>query len=819
MKKHYLVSTITCLGLLSTPIHGLAQVGSGIASQLEEVIVTARKRAENLQRVPMAVSAFNAEQLRDAQVTNIVDLDRMTPNITIHETSGLAAGNLQVYIRGIGNDAGFDQGVGVYVDDVYLNRSIGALLEVYDIERIEILKGPQGNLYGRNTIGGAIKHITRRPSDELRMGIEGVTGTDDLVRIKGNVSGPIMTNTLYGGLAFMSEQRDGYQTNQFDGEEWADRDVWSARGTLVWNATDAVSVMLAADYSDDSSKPVIPVRVAVNEESALAISDRLVGANEIFGPGSAVFDMPTDVSLPSDIDTVNTAFLSPGFNDWKLKTASVAATVRWDFSDAWSLKSVSAYRELEYTTIFDFDGNRQIVGQALNDLESDDFSQELQFNYDGSAVNAVFGVYYLDGTEDRVGPGNDILSPRLLFFSENELINSLDNSSSIESTSVYGNIDWDFAENWQVSLGGRYTEDRKEQYVKTTIVETFYPGALAFTESGDIDLFMIRAGAEEMVEMHPSFLSWFTNDAASALIASGRPSDPPLDSDVITRAITVEYDTIADDKDKWTEFTPSLKVSFFPSEDTMLYAGMSSGFKSGGFAGEGIGEEPFDPETVDSYTVGLKTTLLDGRLRLNTEIFYNDYQDKQLAVIRLRDDGILVNTKENVGKVESSGGELELVWLPCVEGLTLGFNVGYLDSDIEEYLQPDDAGNIVNAADDFELGFSPEWTVQSRASYEFDVASVGRVLLGADVAYRDDMYVDSPINRTDAFRSKAQSDSITLYNAVVAFTSHSGNWRLALEGKNLSDERELVNTFVVSDYMGGGYNRERTWALSLRYDL
>ena len=152
-------------------------------STIEEIVVTARKRSENLQDVPAAVSAFTTEELTDRQIDRIEELQRLTPNLTINEASGLNPGAVQIFIRGIGSDPGFDQGVGIYVDDVYLNRTFGAMLELYDVERIEILKGPQGHLYGRNTIGGAIKYVTRKPDNETRGSVSVKTGTDSLGRI------------------------------------------------------------------------------------------------------------------------------------------------------------------------------------------------------------------------------------------------------------------------------------------------------------------------------------------------------------------------------------------------------------------------------------------------------------------------------------------------------------------------------------------------------------------------------------------------------------------------------------------------------------
>ena len=252
-KRNNLVLAAAVAAASSTGISSLANAQEQML--IEEVVVTARKREESLQQVPMAVSAFSESQLRAAQVNNIVDLERMTPNITLTETGGLQAGSVAVFMRGIGNDPGFDQGVGIYVDDVYLNRTSGALLEVYDTERVEILKGPQGNLYGRNTIGGAIKYISRKPSDEFEGGIEVKAGDYDLIEVKANASGPLIENTLYGSVGALYKEREGIQDNTFDGGEYWGTDVQAFRGSLLWQASDNLSVTLAGDFFMDGSAP------------------------------------------------------------------------------------------------------------------------------------------------------------------------------------------------------------------------------------------------------------------------------------------------------------------------------------------------------------------------------------------------------------------------------------------------------------------------------------------------------------------------------------------------------------------------------------
>ena len=807
-KRNPLLSALVAAASVLTADIALAQV-----QVIEEVVVTARKRAESMQDVPMAVSAFNTQQLQDAQVNNITDLQKMTPNITVNETSGLLSGNVQVFIRGIGNDPGFDQGVGIYVDDVYLNRTSGALLEVYDVARIEVLKGPQGNLYGRNTIGGAIKYVSREPGDEFEAGLEAKVGSDELVKIKGNISGPLVDGRLFGGIGFLAQERDGYQTNRFDGSEWADADSWAARGTLLWQATDALSVKLVADYNKDESRGGIPNRVAIDEAFIIAISDRITGANDIYGPGTAILDTASDISMPVDEDDVNTAHLFPGFNVAEIETKSLAGTVTWDINDAWTLKSVTAYRELDNPRAFDFDGSDQFfIENTFPELESEEFSQELQLNFSGDTVNAVMGLYYLDGSFSAASEIDT--STRLRFYSDHKSATYRDDRD-LESISAYANVEWNFAENWQLSIGGRYTEDEKDQDIRAFAEETFYP--FAFTIAPGVDILGIGEGSEELVESHPQFVTWFPNDLAQSLIDSGVPTDPPLTSSLITRVTTTTYPVDLVANGKWDDFSPSVKLTHHLGDDTMVYGGFASGFKSGGFASDGSLALPYEPEIVDSYSLGLKTTLLEGSLRLNAELFYNDYEDKQLSTIEVSEDGEIRNTIDNVGSVESFGGEVEILWLPPVDGLTVNLNVGYLDSEVDEYLEANEEGEIVDVSDDRELGFAPEWTAQGRISYEFGIGNAGTLLISGDVAYRDEMYTDSPIDTTDEFRTQALSDSLTTYNALVAFTTEDQKWRVALEGKNLSDERELVNTFTLINYMLGGYNRERTWALSVAY--
>lgn len=759
------------------------------AQMLEEVVVTARKRAESLQDVPMAVSAFNTEQLQNAQVDNILDLERMTPNVTLTTTGGLVAGAVSVFMRGIGNDAGFDQGVGIYVDDVYINRTTGALLDVVDVERVEVLKGPQGNLYGRNTIGGAIKYVSKNPTEEFMGDIEVKVGDYDLVQVKGSISGPIIGDTLLGSLSAMYKDRDeGIQTNTLDGGDYWTNEVGAIRGVLLWNATDNVWAKFSADYTEDDSSPSVPNRVAVDQATLDGITFFGWGANAFLAPGTGLIPTPNDTSLPTDIDKISTEFVD-GFDEYEIETKTYALTVGWDINDEWTFKSVTAQRDVDNVQPFDFDGSEQQFITTTNYRESTDFSQEFQLNYEGESLKAVMGVYYLDG--EQKSPGVTWQYPRLRAF-QTQLKDTMKDTRDIESSSVYANFDWNINEQWQLSLGGRYTRDEKTETQRATVTQNLSAIALGNTSFAGPQAFAIALGQEANAAASPNFITWVTP---------------------YTQAITVVSPEDTDADEEWTEFSPSARVTWFAGEDLMFYAGFSSGFKSGGFQRTGGIATAYDPETVDTYTLGVKSTVLDGTLRLNAEAFFNDYQDKQLATIALI-DGELAERVGNVGEMETSGVEVEVTWLPPVDGLTLGLNVGYLDTDVKSY---DSANGDIS--DTTAIGFSPEWTVQARLGYDFDVSDWGSAYFGTDVSYRADSYTNSPIDLTSPFADQQVQDEHAIWNAILSFRTADQRWRFALEGKNLDDTRVLTNTFVVGPFLTGGYNLPRTWSFSVGYEF
>jgi len=316
---------------------------------IEEIVVTARKREESLQDVPISISAFPGSELETYQVDNIVDLETLVPNVTLTESGGLTTGSLLVFIRGIGSDPGFAQGVGIYTDDVYLNLQAGALLEVLDVERIEVLKGPQGHLYGRNTLGGAIRYITRKPGDELRVRFDGGFGRFTEWFARGSISGPI-SQTLGGSLSLLYRQRDPIQKNTFtateEGEFWG-ADIGAYRASLQWAPSEAVRFSLGANITSDGSEPRVGKRVGVNAAQLAQIENPFSRGASALVPNAAPIPTANDVrpfgesDHPDRISTEFTAATGAGgvpgslvtgksLDDYEINTQAFSLTAEFD---------------------------------------------------------------------------------------------------------------------------------------------------------------------------------------------------------------------------------------------------------------------------------------------------------------------------------------------------------------------------------------------------------------------------------------------------------------------------------------------------------
>ena len=757
----YSLLSLTYIVALACTVPSIAAEKSGVF-EIEEVIVTAQRKESKLQDVAIAVSSFSADQLAAGQTETLGDLQGVVPNLSIHVGD---ANNAVAYIRGIGqidSIAFFEPGVGIYLDDVYLGRAQGAFLDVLDVARIEVLRGPQGSLYGRNTVGGAIKFISAAPTQELTGSISATVGNYGRQDLKANISGPISDSTGFR-LTAAKLGHDGYADNQLDRNEDGDRDVRFLRAVLDTQFSDRFSGQFSVDYSDGS--PNRSRTPAKETPITLTIVDPFT-----FGISQETF--------PADVDPfkVNVDFNTTEFTE----TIGYNLNLTWDFSDELSLKSISSYRQLEYGTEIDLDGTPRNAFGIYYFNDQDQISQELQLNYQTNRLSVVSGVYYYKEDGDTFDGG---------VFSNFLIALSGEATFETKSTAVYGQIDYDLTEKLSLIAGFRYTEEDKD-YARH--IEDFDLTALAGIQFDPVTFSVSYANPELL---NPSSADLGLNGGVGV---ARTPANPE----------TADFEN----------FSPKLGFQYHISTDANVYATASTGFKSGGFNGRvADGQlDPYDEETLTSYEVGLKTKLWDNRIRLNTAIFYNQYDDLQVSTFEATPGGGgLLPVFSNAGEATMQGAELELVVL-LAEHWRINLNIGYLDAEYKEFLAGADAINSIalDISDERHLVNAPEWDTFVGITYETELSNWGHLTLTTDAAYRSKTYLE--VNSSE---NLAQG-GYTVINAAAIFDSADEHWQVILGGKNLGDKEYRTHAFDLAAFPGvqlGYYNPPKTLNLAVKY--
>ena len=426
MIRAALLASIAVSGLAVTaPV--MAQDEAASAESGDEIIVTARRREENLLDVPIAVSAFSGEALELRGALDLTDIGNITPNTTL-ETSRGSNSTLSAFIRGIGQQdpvSGFEPGVGIYLDDVYLNRPQAAVLDIYDVERIEVLRGPQGTLYGRNTIGGAVKYVTKRLPQEFALSARATVGTYDQADGVVTVSAPIGKIVRVGGsVARLS--RGGFGDNLTTGLENYNKDVWAARGTLELGGYGApVSVRISGDYSHDKSDPRGGHRIIPGLLSGAPVLDN------VFDTRGGLVDPKQDI-----------------------EAYGLAMNISVDLSDTLTLRSISAWRKDDTLTPIDFDALPAADVDVPGGYFNEQVSQEVQLLVDAGPFSGMVGAYYLDATADT-------LFDVRLFTTLSGLTAFTNAAVDTETYAIFGDFTYDLSEQLSLSVGGRYTWDKR----------------------------------------------------------------------------------------------------------------------------------------------------------------------------------------------------------------------------------------------------------------------------------------------------------------------------------------------------------------------
>ena len=736
--------------------------------QIEEIVVTARKREESLQETPISVSVFSTEDMRQRNMTNLMEVAEFAPNVVMSTAASGSGGgnNAQIYIRGVGQtDFLFttDPGVGIYMDGVYLPRTLGGVLDLLDLERVEILRGPQGILFGKNTIGGAVNVISNKPTQEFGGYAELTAGSDDRFDQRLDLNLPI-TDTLASRIALSYKNRDGYSERvDFESGKTLDHqgseDAFNGRASLRWTPSEDTTVDASFDYTHENQESAATTLVQFEPENGLApLWNAIVG-------GPAGSPMTRDFISEDELKTFGT-----GPNKNKLEVKGGTITVSHDYQDM-TLKSITAYREMDGEFGRDGDGSPNQYVHTDNDQTQEQFSQEFQLV--GSAFNEkldwLAGAFYMDekgtdrndvrlasglynaleGLPEQVSGtpcGEPWVAPGCAGNPINiglDLDFDIYNKIKIESLAFYSHLDYQVAERWSLIGGLRYTD-----------------------ESKDYTLEHLRVNA-------------------------GVPIIPLTTTD-----------------ESWTEWTPTVGVDFQYDEQIMAYASVSRGFKSGGFNGRPTTDaevEPFDPEYVTTYEIGIKTESGDRRFRLNAATFYMDYEDMQVGSVSADSTGNLVLVIDNVGEAEVMGFETDFVFLPGEDWMLSG-GLGYIDAEYKK------VGSATEITVDSDFVKTPKWTASASVEYSYPLDSYGDLTLRGDWSYQSKVYND-PQNTQSIAQSSYDlvSARITLHNAAYDFD-------VIVSGTNLTDETYLLNGLQALESFGhaeGVYGPGREWAVTL----
>lgn len=792
--KHLKPSILAgALGCLSMPFVHAAEPSGG----LSEIVVTAQKRAESLQEVPVAVSAFTEMDLQNKGIDNITGIADFTPNLIMDETATLSGSSsaLVLHIRGVGQSSyqiTDDPGVGTYVDGVYIGSSVGGVLDTIDVERIEVLRGPQGTLFGRNTIGGAINITTKRPADERQASFEVTVGNYNRINTRASVDIPIndqlktkfsvSTKDADGWVNLIAEdQLTGTEVRRNEDKPGSDNEA-ALRFAALYTPLDTLSFYVTYDKSriDEASAPsslintgkscTDPVfqpggggviKYPVNEELAirpltgefkeLCTSHGLL--TEVWNANAGSIDVPGyGTGVPYDDrwipDNPARESYRTGPNGTKVDTDGFATTIDWDINENISLKSISSIRQVDSKLNRDADGSPLTVVHCYNDFEHTQWSQEIQLSGTSADSNLKWlaGVYYFE--EDAED-----------YFRCSLPIGSLVLAAEVENDSyaAFSQATYTLFDNLNITLGLRWNRDNK----------TMDPVFGFYDNFRDLNL-------------------------------------------IVYNVIPGHY------KEKYTNTTPRVSIDYNLMEGVLLYASYSEGFKSGGFSSRTLVPRglplTFEPEELKSYEVGVKYEGFDNRLRANLAIFQSEYKDIQGTVI----EGIAPGT-QTIGDSDIDGFELEITALP-LDRLLVNATVGYLNN---KYTRVAPLSLFVEASDGFiednyQLVNSPEWSYTASVEYTLPVAAIHGDLVG-----RLDWSHYSTVYNDDLNNPFLKQEPYGLLNGQLAYVSDDGSWQFVLWGKNLEDKKYLMSgdANVYAGFYEANYGTPRTYGITIRHNL
>ena len=824
---------------LSALALGVATAQPGYAQKLEEVVVTATKRAESMQDVPISMIAMSGDKINEMGITNPADFTAEMPAITI---AANPIGNF-IFIRGIGTpgaNQGMEQSVSIFQDGIYMGRHQLSRAPFLDLARVEVLRGPQSILFGKNTIGGAISVITAKPTEEFEGMVSGLYGWDDDEReVTGVLSGPI-TDTLRGRLAYRSYTIDGYLDNVMTGKEGPERDDQTLRAQLAWDATDNLSINAKWETSKfdqkETSTQLSVFDPTAGSASVAGLNTALVAAatggtgaekwddkRAVINDGGALLGsvVPTFAGLPGFPD-------GPEFSNNSMDLGTL--TIDWGIGNH-TLTAISGYAHYNYRDVCDCDFAALPLISVNATEDYDQWSQEIRLTSPGGEkIDYIVGAYYqysdlkyrsdeAFGTAlayQQVGVPTVILDPNLTrYYGMNQDQNMW---------AVFGSMTYSFTDQTRLTAGLRYFVENKtadhfldKQFTGGWDYSALVgapPGTIAYGDTpADYDAFLSGFGS---VDLGGVTAGQITEGVYAGLLG------------------TFEHD-IRKRKHGESEWPWSLTLEHDLTADIMVYGTASSGYKGGGFDGRFLktNNDPnfeYTQESAMSYELGVKSYLLDGAMTFNATAFYTDVDDFQVSVF----DGYTGFYVQNAAQIESKGVEVDIHWA-ATEGLTISLAGSYLDNEYANWptapcwtdtgSDPGNRGDCIgryNAvppprrdASGEANTFSPEWAYNLNFDYRLPLGDYLEARAIVNINYSDEYF-----NAGDLDPIYAVQDSYTMYDARLSLGSIDGAWEVALLGKNLGDEYVSGNSNDQPLVAGNGFtltNRLRSYAVQATY--
>jgi len=709
--------------------------------QLEEVIVTAQKRAESIQNVPIAMSAFDSDELRKLGTVSMENVAKVTPGLYFTENQSIKSSGTSIRgITPVSGSAGADPSVGYYIDEVYLGANVSSVVDLYEAERIEVLRGPQGTLYGRNTIGGVVSITSKRPTEDFEAKLTAQLGNYSSQRYGASVSGPLIDGKLSGLISGLYYEREGYEYNAFLQDDTNDRKQWGIRASLLFTPSDQWEILVNFDSREVDQKAQSFETLLNNDFSLLGSIGQLVNRDpedrRVFGnfPGKETLE-----------------------DAWGLSMKAVYST------DTYEAVSVTGFRTHTYLV----DGESDLipfgVGRNSDPEESDLFTQEFRVaSTTDSDLQWMVGVYYSD--LEAIADGKILIENDLLTLFGAGFLGEVGGGSTgfvdAQTYAIFGSFDYRLSDQFEVTLGMRQTWEEKD-------------------------------------------FNWFQNDLEALFGA-------PILGGTGTAA----------GSDEWSEFTPALTLRYHVNDDVMIFATASRGFKSGGYnVDSGVPSqqsEGFDPEFMDNFELGLKSTWLDQRVLVNASVYTMIWEDIQIRADDPTTPASFDPRIDNAGEARSSGFELEVKALVS-ERLSVDFMANLMDAEFKEGVLPTGIGEGIPLD---EFAKVPDYTVSANVEYTVPVSDGLELTLRGEFRRQGDMLLDKRPLELFPYIPVREQPAYNLWNARL--TLAADNWDVALWGYNLADETYLTNTFdlynnpFVSQYFGT-LGAPRTYGVELQY--